>query len=479
MRVENGSTYPAAHGGGPSPQRRPTARQEGAATPSPTVSAPLAKFAGGPSDLPQRRRTTLSDPLIETPLDFYAIESLVNEHAFNGSRPNQRLDTLFTPSQLRGDCPYWDLDEAAILRARGALTVYGQTHIGPFSAGSGKTRIRLHYAERPDRARMIDAFGPPHGLEPAFMRSSYRTVLVKTHTGWQQLKFSLPKLDIISGAVSNKALLPDNIKVAVRNSQALGQYHAYAPEPAGLALDLGDGGRPITQLWRTLPMAERGFQPGDSVFVLHALTDPLFAESDKGRRLFAPYAGGQGGPLGAQQAYLRVEVAPKLANLVWLSLTETHAYPLLHEQNVDVITDERGRVVDVIAKDLHDIALDRQGMQAARHLDRWPDLDETITLDESPAVADHHQRFLGQVGSGFKTIPEREGNFLLDAVGEHLQAKTRRHVRPEWLESQRGSRAYEALFGTGAAGPIGSLVAGVRDLLIGANEEGQLTRGVS
>jgi hypothetical protein len=476
MRVGDESSYPATPGGGPSPQRRPAARPPGAATPSPAASAPLAKFAGELPRLPRRRSTTLSDPLIETPLDYYAIESLLNEHAFNGSRPDERLGTLFMPSELRGDCPYWDLDEAAISRTQGALTVYGQANIGPFRAGSGKTRIRLHYAERPDRDRMIGAFGAPHGHEPAFMRSSYRTLLVKTHTGWQQLKFSLPERTIVTSPLSNKALLPDNIEVAVRNSRALGRYHAYAPEPAGLVLDLGDGGRPITQLWRTLPVAERGFQPGDSVFVLHALTDPMFAASDKGQRLFAQYAGGQDAPLRAQQAYLRVEVAPKLADLVWLSLTETHAYPLLHEQNIDVITDGNGRVVDLIAKDLHDIALDRRGMQAARHLDRWPDFDEALAIDESAAVADHHQRFLGQVGSGFETTPEHEGNFLLDAVGEHLLAKTRRHVRPEWLESQRGSQAYEASFGSAAAGPIGSLVAGVRDLLIRANEGGQLRR---
>ena len=320
------------------------------------------------------------------------------------------------------------------------------------------------------------------------MRSSYRTVQIRTDAGWHQFKFSLPALPMISGAASKKALLPGDIETAVRASRALGEYPAYAHEPAGLVLDLGDGGNPITQLWRPLPVAARGFQPGDSHFVLHAMTDPKFAESAKGQTLFSRYDDGRGEPTSAQQAYLRAQVAPRLANLLWLVLTETHAHPALHEQNIDVIVGGNGDVVDLVVKDLRDIALDRRGMEAAGHLDRWPDLDETATGsnrplfdrltygggDEFAQVAEHYEGYLGQVGTAFRPDPEHEGNFLLDEVGAHLLAKTRRHIRPEWLESRRGSQPYEASFGGGPALSIGTLVAGVRDLLIGANEAGQL-----
>lgn len=473
----------------PSQQRSPVPRQP-PVPPSTIVPTPLAELPTQLAALPRRQRTTLADPLIETPLDRYAIESLVNEHQFNGSRPDQRLNTLFAPSQLRGESPYWDLDQEAIAAAGGALTVYGQAHVGPLRSGVGKTRIRLHYAERADKERMIDVFGLPHGHEPAFMRSSYRTLQIKADSGWHQFKFSMPEHPVIGSSASKKTLLAGDIQAAVCASQALGQYHAYAREPAGLALDLRDGGRPIAQLWRTLPVAERGFRPGDSAFVLHVMTDPKFAESARGRLLFSPYDGGRGEPVLAQQEYLRVQVAPRLADLAWLVLTQTHAHPTLHEQNIDVIVDRNGDVVDLIVKDLRDLALDRRGMEAAGHLDRWPALDETVagsnrplferlcygTGDEFSQVARHYQDYLGQVGSSFRPVPEREGNFLLDETSKRLVSKARRHIRPGWLESQQGSEAYDASFGTRRAGNIGPCVAGVRELLIRASEAGQFIR---
>ena len=374
MRIEDGRTDPASPRDVPNRQRHSVPPQPPAHASS-IIPMALVDLTAQQAALPRRKHTTLADPLIETSLDRYAVESLVNEHEFNGSRPDQRLNALFMPSRLRGESPYWDLAPEAISARGGTLTAYGQAHVGPLRSGGDKTRIRLHYAEEADKARMIDMFGPPHGHEPAFMRSSYRTLQMKTDSGWHQFKFSMPQLTMISGSVNNKALSAGDIHTAVRASQALGQYHAYAREPAGLTLDLGDGGRPIAQLWRTLPVAERGFRPDDAAFVLHVMTDPKFAESAKGRLLFSPYDGGRRNPVLAQQEYLRVQVAPKLAELVWLALTETHAHPTLHEQNIDVIVDGNGDVADLIVKDLRDIALDRRGMAAAGHLDRWPGLD--------------------------------------------------------------------------------------------------------
>lgn len=486
-RSENhlGDTQPIERGRPPSNPAQPAPATRSV----PAALQPLsAEPASSTSSLPRRARVTLSDSLIETPYDQYAIDLVFHEGQFNGSRPNERLASQFMPSTVRGVSPFWDLDERTIARKGGNLTVFGDVRGSPFEAPDGRVRIRLHYGDRTNLDRMAELFGSPDSRqwEPAFMRSSYRTLLIKTVSGWQQFKFSIPDNPRFAFDAPHKQLLPQEVETAVQFSAALQGNSHYIREPAGIALSFDDGAAPITALWREMPVARRGFMPGDFVVPIHVLTDPEFAQSERGRTVFGNSARGTTSIGEIQASWLVREFAPKLAAILMSELTDTHAHAELHEQNIDVVIDANGRVVDMLVKDMSDIALDYRAIAAAGHIERWSGAQTNAMAYASP-MSDHlqlptgrrytverfHEAFLGSIG----TRPSESIGLPLapSAIAEqatHLLSEKVRLWLPEaWLQTRRNGQAYGRAFGASAATPY-ERIATLRELIVEYLEEG-------
>jgi len=438
--------------------------------------------------LHKRARVTLSDPLIETPYDKYAIGLVFHEGQFNGSRPNERLASQFMPSTVRGVSPFWDLDERTIAQKGGSLTVFGDVRGSPFEAPDGKVRIRLHYGDRTNLERMSEHFGQPtlEQREPAFMRSSYRTVLIKTGSGWQQFKFSIPDNPRFSFNAPHKRLLPRDVEAAVQFSAALQGNPHYIREPAGIALTFDDGAAPITALWREMPVASRGFKDGDFVAPVHVLTDPAFADSEQGRTVFGAGARGATATGELQGSWLVRELAPKLAAILMNTLTDTHAHPQLHEQNIDVVIDAHGRVVDVLVKDLSDIALDYRAIAAAGHRERWGGVQTNDMAYASPmsdrlqfpngeryTVERFYEAFFGSIGTrqGESTGRPPAPSAIAQQATHMLAEKIRRWLPGAWLQTRRHEQAYGRAFGASAATPY-ERIAAFRQLIVEYLEEG-------
>ncbi|MET3233737.1 UNVERIFIED_ORG: hypothetical protein ABIC54_005952 [Burkholderia sp. 1263] len=435
--------------------------------------------------LPKRRHTTLLDPLIETPFDRYAFELILNEWQFNGSRPQERLLSQFTASSLRGDAPYWDLDERAIVAGGSKLELYGDARASPLRTDNGEIRVRLHYADEANRNRMTEAYGPPSGREPAFMRGSYRTAQVKTASGWQQFKFSMPRNRGFGLDAPHKALTPANIKTAVLFSEVLSGSPAYAREPAGLAFTLGDGGQPITQLWREMPVASRGFQPGDFAAPIHVLTAPEFAESAHGRRIFGLHRQLRSSPGDAQALWLVRELAPRLADILLDVFISTHAHPQLHEQNAELVVDADGHILDIIIKDLSDMALDYRAISAAGKIDRWrglemneaafaPPTTDELQFDAGDrySVASFYRAFLGSIGT---RVPEQSDehtpSLVVVETARLLSDRVRQRLPVAWLQIRLDRRAHENAFGVDVTNPY-ERIAALRALIVEYIEAG-------
>lgn len=436
---------------------------------------------GASSRLPRRARTLdLSDPLIETPYDRYALELIIYESQFNGSRPHERLLSQFMPSSLRGHAPFWDLDEQTIAGKRGSLVPYGDVSGSPFEATDGKYRIRLHYADTTNVERMTQQFGPPTGKDPAFMRNSYRTVLIRTESGWQQIKFSIPDNARWEFNAPNKFLPPAEIEAAVQYSKALQGNPIYAQEPAGIALNLDDGHAPITQLWRKMPVASRGFEPGDFAASIHVITDPAFARSERGQAIFSAYMEKNVSIEEAQASWLVGELAPRLGNIIMDSLSSTHIYPQLHEQNVEVVIDRSGRILDVFVKDLTDIALDYRAIAAAGEIDRWRHAQANAMGYASPIANDlqfpnlkrytvqqHFRAFFGSIGAGPMLAHELSlpPSAIVEETTRILSERVRQWLPEAWLHAHRGKEAYEGAFGARATTPY-ERISNLRELII-------------
>lgn len=464
-----------------------SARPAPAAQNLPAALQPLGAGRAGSTapPLPRRaRNTTLSDPLIETPYDKYALESIIYESRFNGSRPNERLSSQFMPSSLRGDSPFWDLDERAIARIGGNLASYGDLSGSPFEAPDGKLRIRLHYADKRNIDRMLEHYDPS-GWEPAFMRNSYRTVQVKTPSGWQHFKFSMPDNPRYSFNAPHKELTPAEIQSSVRFSAALRGNAIYGREPAGIALSLDDGRPAITQLWREMSVASRGFRPGDFVAPIHVLTDPEFARTERGQAIFGPYAEGEISAEEAQASWLVSELAPKLADIVTNSLTDTYAHPQLHEQNVEAVIDANGRILDVFVKDLADIALDYRAIAVAGDVDRWRSVQVNDRAYASPIANDlqfpngkryafgrHYQAFLGSIGARVSLSAEQppRPSAVVEQTARIVSERVNHWLPEAWMQARRGTQAYEGAFGPGATAPH-ERIANLRELIVEYLEE--------
>lgn len=489
-RIDNGGAEPA-----PDPTDPLSSRDGLAPAASPpvptrrTLPPELAVLQTGlprqSPPLPKRRQTTLSDPLIETPYDRYAFELILNEWQFNGSRPQERLLSQFAASSLRGEAPYWDLDERTIVARGSKLELYGDARASPLRTDNGEIRVRLHYADEANRNRMTETFGLPSGREPAFMRGSYRTAQVKTASGWQQFKFSMPRNRRFGFDAPHKALTPANIKTAVLFSGVLRGSPAYAREPAGLALTLGDGGVPITQLWREMPVASRGFQPGDFAAPIHVLTAPEFAESAHGRRIFGLHRQLSTSPEDAQALWLVRELAPKLADILLDVFTSTHAHPLLHEQNAELVVGADGRILDVIIKDLSDMALDYRAISAAGKIDRWRGLEmneaafasapsDELQLEAGDrySVAGFYRAFLGSIGTRVPAqTDEHTPSLVVVETARLLSDRVRQRLPVAWLQTRLDRRAHENAFGVGVKDPY-ERIAAVRALIVEYIEAG-------
>jgi hypothetical protein len=359
------------------------------------------------------------------------------QQLWNGERPQERIigavpdENARRSSALtrkleerrnrRGRVPYWDIDAAAAARAGATLSMHGQAEEGPLSTPDGLVRIRLHYQNRADARRMKKMFGRPSGHERAAMTSSFRTLSLSTRSGPQLFKFSGRGVRPLEGRQEAKELYPEDVAAAVNASKALEDHPEFAMEPGGIVLDLADGEAPITQVWRRVPVARRGYRPGDVVAPLHVFTDRDFAATPLGQHVFAQHRG--------RRPWLDSELAPKLAALLWTVIAKG-IHPQLHAQNIDVIVGEDGRIVDIVIKDLGDIALDHglrpadagdwqgsariEGRSPAELFHRLDNI--SFASARVAELASYHAKYLGQIGDAY--FSESIGRELLRIAQE-------------------------------------------------------------
>ena len=422
-----------------------------------------------------------------SPYEVQALARVLFEQQFNGSRPGNAFGISNEGGSVpaaqqrtfrQGDVPYWDLTDAK-LEAQGAqLTTYGDLADSPLRNADGTIRVRLHYGDGQDLQRMTDAFGPPDGVEPARMTTSLRTVQIDTEDGPQLMKFSMPERGEYGYAEGAKTLTPDKVGAAVQANDAADGFPGLAAEPAGLSLDLGDGGRPVTQLWRTMPVAGRGYEEGDFSAPLHVFTSSDFATSPLGQWLFGADATDSADGLSPQQQWLANEVAPRLADTLARMLTELQMHPMVHEQNVDVIVGADGRVVDVVVKDLSDLKLDPRAVTAFDGGARWnaadsgtkpPDRVYDASADgdnvaQFGQVERFYLEYLGQLGQ----VPDTESphNPLLDAVVNHFVTAMQERIPADWLAARTDWGAHEIAFDESGEYFPWTRMAAVRELLL-------------
>ncbi|MCC6747010.1 MAG: hypothetical protein IT371_05080 [Deltaproteobacteria bacterium] len=321
------------------------------------------------------------------------------QQRFNGERPVEELQSLITLSSARSglapnarlsdSVPYWDLDPA---RAQGMVQLVGDPRRNPFVTPEGKVRVRVHYMNQEDRARLEKILGAPAGFEPATMLSSYRTLLVETSRGPEILKFSgKGVLTTTNDAYGAKILTAEQVQRAVAAAKQTRRYGAFVNEPAGLVLTLGDGQDPIVMLARRVPVAKRGYRKGDVVLPEHVLSDPEFATTELGQAIFARH--------GSQARWFRKELAPAVADLLLRSLTRSFLHAEVHPQNLDVIVDRHGRVVEVQLKDLQDLQNDLVARAAARRKPlAWTGWTITSEVTDR-GFADYYSDYFGQLGN--------------------------------------------------------------------------------
>ncbi|MCX4161449.1 MULTISPECIES: LWXIA domain-containing protein [Paraburkholderia] len=419
--------------------------------------------------------------------DAYAILRVLYEQRFNGSREGNEFGINSIrggePSVQRlirrGDVPYWDLTDEQIAAQGVHLDVFGEADDSPFRTADGNLRVRLHYAEYDDLMRMNDKFGWPTGYERGFMTSSLRTVQVETQDGWQLLKFSMPdNEDTFGYSDGNKTLAPEQLTTAVQASDAARAFPDLADEPAGLSLDLGDGNRPITQLWRTLPVAERGYQAGDFVAPLHVFTSGDFANTPLGARFFGTEAGNDG--LTPQQQWLTGELAPKLADTLLRMVTDLQVHPMLHEQNVDVVVSAGGRVLDVVVKDLSDVKLDPRAAAVFGEDNTGApvsallyDPNEASSIEaQFKQIVQFHDKYLGQMGDRFKQPGDQRNNLLLRAIADRVVESMQACVSADWLANRADADFVEVARNADNQYPPTWRIAAVRELLLDFAEQG-------
>ncbi|PCE22503.1 hypothetical protein BWP39_22760 [Paraburkholderia acidicola] len=417
--------------------------------------------------------------------DGYAIQRALYEQRFNGSRDTNefgitstnRNEAWFQRLIRRGDVPYWDLSDEQIAAQGARLDVFGNADDSPFRTAEGNVRVRLHYSEEADLKRMTDAFGPPTDTEPAIMTSSLRTVQIETQNGWQLMKFSMPDGSIFGYSDGDKTLAPDKVAAAVQASDAARDFPDIAGEPAGLSLDLGDQNRPVTQLWRTMPVAERGYQAGDFVAPLHVFTSDKFANTPLGTRFFGTDVSDS--RLTPQQQWLTQELAPKIGDTLLRMIMDLHVHPMLHEQNVDVVVSASGHVLDVVVKDLSDLRFDpRAAAVSGNHNTGVPASAATLLYDPSQysstqaqfdQVVQFHDAYLAQMGNHFEEPVAQHENLLLGAIADHIVTSMQARVPADWRATRAGASSTSSVDNESVHT---SRIAAARELLLDFAEQG-------
>lgn len=428
------------------------------------------------------RSAARADASYHAQLTEYARNYVTLQRLFNGERPEEvtRLTTKLTP-QMReypgtryletvwlqenatGQCPYWDIDAVRLEAAGVKIRTFGELEGTPV-LDNGRVRVRAHYASQRGIERLVEKFGEPDGHDAASMTDSRRTLMLETQAGPILMKFSGAAMPRIG---QFKKLAADHIEAAVIASAELSAYSEYGEEPAGLAIDLGDGKSPITQLYRVFPIARRGYREGDVVLPEHVLSDPEFEESDLGRRIFSLH--------GSRRKWLRHELAPQLADFLWLTLTQIFVHPQLHGQNLDLIIDATGKLVEIRLKDLQDVEYDFPAAAAAgRIAERWQDRPSPNHLgfrgaenedSESARIATFYYEFLSQLCERDIETPE-DPQFSAE-VARELVERARQRLDLSQLSEDR---AFAKVFGPTAWRKSGTCIASVRQLIISSRE---------
>ncbi|MBK8011861.1 MAG: hypothetical protein IPK13_10965 [Deltaproteobacteria bacterium] len=356
-------------------------------------------------------------------LRTYARQYAEDQRTFN-SRPNERLnDHPLYRHNLYGDVEYWDVD-----RNDPDVKLMGFADLSPFRTPDGKVRIFSHYLDFRGREALRDAHGDPSGSVPAEMTASYRTLVLFPETEAPfMLKFSgewhAPK----------KRLEPKQARISVERSHHLRRATFLTPEPAALTT-----GR-LTVIYRPIPRPRRkALAPNDALIPLSALNSKEFAESPRGRRLFARH--------GSQEAWLTRELAPQLARILWKSLRSSFAHLELHSQNIDLLVGASGKLKQTFIKDQLDIMHDpgaqlASGMPvqnvAALRADEWGNMGEANARFDTSTFYRH---FLGQTTSRPPTL-DRAVTEALKAIAYKRRDVAALARRPEYaaLRDAEGS----------------------------------------
>ncbi|CAN7559128.1 hypothetical protein LJR230_003914 [Trinickia sp. LjRoot230] len=416
------------------------------------------------------------------PLVEYAREYLQTQQRYNGARPDERLIDFDRERTRReygtaeiayrewisenraGWAPYWDIDPQALAATGGSLTVFGDATAEPLRGAAGCVRFVAHYLSTSDIRRVGMELGrPPDGYFPAALLDSRRSVLCDTEEGpWE---FKYPSRSV---RTPGKDLLPVHIEKAVAMSEALYGVAQYCEEPAGVVVQF-EGQPPISMLLRRVPTASRGFRSGDHALAAHTVFDPEFAETELGQRLFER--------CGTQQAWIDNEFAPRVAQLLWDIQTETFHHAELHSQNLIVIVDEVGRIVELKIKDLEGLRFDARARDAVGHGPQSPAIAGTIDPDspnnlfrgdgaenELLRVVRYYGMFFGELGQLDASVrgPSRDDAFAQRVVQELVE------LAREWLdvEALTDLPEYPRVFADDASLDYARCIAELRELLV-------------
>jgi hypothetical protein len=382
---------------------------------------------------------------------------------------------------LEGRVPYWDVDPK-----EGNVEIVGSIAGTPFLVPNGQVRLFSHYLATREHQRFQRTFGAPSGTCPARMTSSGRTlVLLPPGREPFMVKFSFPLTNAIpQWEIQNKRLTLEEIRLSVARSRHLRSEAFVVPEPCGIFIKDLD----YAALYRrpALP-PRRNLSPGDMVFTAHVLMSKAFPYTRIGHRIFKKSAENQPVKGGFWEALLKgqqhdtwklaadewftSQLAPKLANIVYRGLDKSCTHLELHSQNVDVVVNARGKVREVLVKDLMDGMYDPVAL-AARG--KAPGTIQDLTEPawgylEGPGAkytaATFHEDFLGQLKNPVHAHYYEQHEFHIAVRNELLKIISRRKD----LHRLQRYREYQTAHEAGAT--LWITIDALRSLLIKSNLE--------
>ena len=336
------------------------------------------------------------------------------QREFNGGMPDEILSEILK-GDTHGKVPYWDIEPDV-----GAQLIIGVDHGSPFRTSEGKVRFFNHYLNANAREELISKFGDPTGEIEAEMTSSYRTLLLfpKNEIPYM-LKFSgsefYEKIDVYAAKANVKDLQGDDVRSSIENSLHLRKSPIITPEPAGLVIEDLD----INMIYRPLPMPKtQSLKKGDRVITWQVFMSEEFRETKEGKSLFENHGG--------YDTWLKNQAAPRLAKLIYHSIFTDFTHLELHSQNIDVIVDSVGNIIEMQVKDLLDIMHDpvarailnpSKRSHLARRSTFWGDAEESGKFRIRNETYSFHSQFLEQTRSGSSANFQRMiYNGLLDVV---------------------------------------------------------------